>query len=503
MDKRLKQLFKDVERHPMLAFLRVVREKLPDSEWFLVGGAVRDTVMGRVGQGHDFDLVVRGVDLDEVSAVLEPLGSVDYVGRGFGVLKFRPADAPDGSPSVDIAWPRTEKAGGSGSRQDFTVQSDPYLPMMDDLARRDFTINAMAWDFDRRDLIDPFAGMKDLDLGLVRAVRDPEERFREDYSRMMRAVRFACQLGFKIEQDTWGAIISNAGGVIKECELPNGKKERVVPYETVAKEFLKALDADAVRAIQLFEESGMLFMVVPEFRRMSETRQTPEWHSEGNVWIHSKLALKSVCSPDFKNYFPGKEPTVETKLTVLMHDIGKPEAMDETDGKKTFYGHDVVGSKIVRSVIDRLRLSSVAGITVRPNRVVWLIKNHLFPIFVELDSVRKTTLHRYFLEDEEAGSQLLQVSFADLSASVPEDRPADPSRLKQIMVVLDELRDEMKKTEKTSSELSGSEVMQATGLSQGPEIGKLLDELREAQLNGAVSSHEEAVALLRKIADRA
>ncbi|MEA3249285.1 MAG: HD domain-containing protein [Patescibacteria group bacterium] len=496
-------LFRETEAHPQLAFLRAVREQIPEAEWFLVGGAVRDVMLGRVDDRQDFDLVVRGVDLDTVAEALGKMGKVDFVGRDFGVLKFRSADAPRGAPAVDIAWPRTERSGGTGSRRDFSVQSDPDLPMIDDLSRRDFTVNAMAWDFARQELLDPFSGTSDLDARLIRAVREPGERFREDLSRMLRAIRFACQLGFAIEAGTWKAIGRYAGEIDGVRKLDDGSNEMLVPYETVAKEFAKALKADAMKAVGLLERSGMLFRIVPEFERMAKTEQSPEWHSEGDVWTHVKLALEKATGPEFRDYFPDDELTVETMFTILLHDVGKPDMMTEKEGKLSFYGHDVQGARMARSIAERLRLSSVLGMNIRPERIEWLVRNHLFPVFVDLEHVRKTTLWRYFLEDKEAGRQLLHVSFADLSASEPEAGEADASRLRSIMDAIDGLeRQAMEESEKPQRVMTGTDVMQTTGIEAGPEIGRLLEELREAQLSGAISSGDDAQALLKRLADK-
>jgi len=482
--------------------LKALRERLPEAEWFLVGGAVRDIILGRMTERQDFDLVVRGVDLDAVALVLGTMGKVDYVGRDFGVLKFLPETASKGAPAVDIAWPRTESAGGSGKYCDFRIQSDPDLPMIDDLSRRDFTVNAMAWDFARQELLDPFDGMGDLEARLIRAVREPNERFGEDLSRMLRAIRFACELGFVIEPNTWDALERHAKQIAGTRRLDDGTEERLVPYETVAREFAKALRADAVKAVDLLERSGLLFRLVPEFERMSRTPQSPEWHSEGDVWAHSRLALVKATGTEFGSFFPGDRLAVETMFAILLHDVGKPEMMTEKDGKVSFYGHDSQGAKMARSIADRLRLSSVPGIRIRPERIEWLVRNHLFPIFVDLEHVRKTTLCRYFLEDKEAGRALLHVAFADLSASEPEAGEADPSRLRKLMEEIETLERESEKAKERACDLSGREVMEETGLAPGPEIGRLLEELREAQLSGEVSSEEDARTFLKRLVER-
>ncbi|MBU0625501.1 HDIG domain-containing protein [Patescibacteria group bacterium] len=492
--------FSSLVDQPQLGFLKTMAVELPTAEWFLVGGAVRDVILGRFDdQQHDFDLVVRGVDLDEVSAVLSRLGRVNYVGRDFGVLKFWPEGSWVEARSIDIAWPRIEQAGRSGGRRDFIVHSDPDLPMVDDLSRRDFTVNALAWDFNQAQLIDPFGGLADIEAGLIRAVGQADQRFQEDYSRLLRAVRFACELDFEIAEETWAAVARLADHLNDTRPAEDGRIERIVSYEIIASEFLKMLSANAVRAVDLLERSEILFKLLPELGRLIGLSQPSKWHSEGDVWQHTKLALQKLTDPDFIVLFPEEQPTLETKLAVLLHDIGKADTFNQSEGRITFHGHDVRGAELARSITERLKLSSVPRLNIRPERIEWLVQAHLFPILVDLDHVRKTTLSRYFLTNEEAGRQLLHLGFADLAASIPESGQPDISNLERLLIELDEVK--LKQAE-TPAWLTGDEVLMATGLEPGPKIGRLLEELHEAQLSGEVETEDQAKEFLwKKIRD--
>ena len=496
MPINFRQQFDLILDHPQLRFLIEVAKTLPAAEWFMVGGAVRDVALGRVGKQHDFDLVVRGVSLDEVSVALGKMGKVSYVGRDFGVLKFWPKGSDHAGQAVDIAWPRIERAGGSGARRDFEVHSDPDLPIVDDLARRDFTINAMAWDFQQDLLLDPFGGLDDLEARLVRAVGRPDERFGEDMSRLLRAIRFACQLDFEIEQQTWEALLRRSEHLNDLHEMADGKTERVVPFEVIAAEFLKALAANPVRAIELFERSGLMFRIWPELGRLEGLDQHSEWHTEGDAWKHTKLAVRRVTGNEFAAMFAGESLDVETLVAILLHDIGKAETAVESNGRVSFHGHDARGAVLARAAVDRLRLSSVPDYTVRPERIEWLVRNHMFPILVDLEHVRKTTLCKYFLDDELRGRQLLHLSFADLSASLPEQGEPDLSNLDRLLDVIADLKTRC--AEVDGVKLTGEDVMAETGLDAGPDIGRLLEELREAQLSGQALSDEEAKDLLRR-----
>jgi len=219
-----------------LTFSRDLLAAFSMARIFAVGGAVRDEMLGR--PVDDVDLVIAGIPREDLEAWLRPRGRLDLVGTRFGVYKFG---------NVDIALPRTEHAiaGSRGGYRDFDVQADHTLSIETDLARRDFTVNAMALDLRDGRLIDPHGGQSDLRAQLVRAVGDPRERFREDLSRILRGARIAVQLAFDIDPTTWDAMREMAG------EIPS-----VVPKETIGKEIGKALRADAPRALALLAEIG-------------------------------------------------------------------------------------------------------------------------------------------------------------------------------------------------------------------------------------------------------
>lgn len=489
-----------------LTSLHEVWEELPESEWYLVGGMVRDIMLGREEKSKDHDFVVRKVSLQQVEDSLEGKGKVSLVGKTFGVLKFTPEGADQ---AIDIAWPRKEKSTGAGGYRDFDVQSDSELPVEDDLARRDLTINAMAWDVRHDRLVDPFGGRDDVENKVLRAVGEPKERFAEDYSRMLRTLRFACQLGFEIEEKTWQALtdlMPHLDDRVERVRERKGKgtdrmftetvQERVVPYELMSREFAKALDADPVKAIDLFERSGALFRIFPELKEMRGCAQSPDHHSEGDVWTHSKLSVERLMGPEFAKTFPGERPSVETVLAVLLHDVGKPDTQADDGERITFYGHDHRGAEIVSGIESRLRFSSVEGYDIDPERLYFLVQMHLFPNSIDLNTVKRTTLERYFLADPGLGRQLLHMAFADASASIPEGGEPDLTNLARLMEVLEEVRAHADVGKTPKGFVTGHDVMEITGLEPGAEVGKLLHQLREAQLSGEVATEEDAKRMI-------
>lgn len=474
---------------PALSFVAELRDAFPDAEWHVVGGAVRDGLLGRPVK--DFDVVVRKAPLRQIADALAERGTVNFVGRHFGVLKFRPEGV---NAEVDIAWPRTERAGGSGGYRDFSIQADPDLAMEADLSRRDFTVNAMALDLGTGTLLDPFGGMADLSAGVIRAVRVPAERFAEDYSRMLRGIRFACQLGFGIEKETWEAMLRLMPSIDDARIVDGGGHERVVPYETVAKEMTKAFAADAAHALELLEESGALFRLVPELVPLASCAQSPGQHSEGDVWAHTRLAVRTLAGPAFAEFFPGETPDAETVVALLLHDVAKPQTADRGPERITFYGHAEAGAVVARQVVERLRLPS-AGVSA--DGVALLVKMHLLPNMVDVKEVRRTTLVKHFLADRAAGRRLLHLAFADASASLRPDGTTDLSNLRHLLDALATLEKQTGNDGAPPKLVSGQDVMTLAGVGAGPDVGKLLEALREAQLKGEVTTAEQARDFLK------
>jgi tRNA nucleotidyltransferase/poly(A) polymerase len=308
------------KREPIKALVSAFHAAFPKGELYLVGGTVRDALLGR-DDNKDWDLVVRLVKPDALEKFLKKLGRVDLVGKRFGVWKFLPEVQPRGETAsdpeveprertaIDIALPRTEHSFNSGGYRDVSVDSDPELPIEKDLARRDFTVNAMALRLTPKPaLIDPFDGQKDLRAKIIRTVGEPGERFREDYSRMLRGLRFACQLGFNIEPHTMGAIRVFMPHVNDYQHTPLGNM-RVVATEIIARELTKALVNDPVRAYDLWFESGATETLMPELLAMRGCKQPVNFHSEGDVWTHTRLALSKIGDDGFKKLFGrGKPP---------------------------------------------------------------------------------------------------------------------------------------------------------------------------------------------------
>ncbi len=249
----------------------------PQGEFYLVGGVVRDLMLGR--KTKDLDFVIRGVPFHALEKGLRRLGKVQFVGKNFGVFKLLPN--ADRGAVFDVALPRMERSMGlRGAYREFEVESDSDLPIEEDLKRRDFTVNAMAFELRREKVIDPYGGKADLLSKKLRAVGDPHLRFQEDYSRMLRGIRFACQGGFQLEEETWRCLKMHVSGLSAQRE----DGSFIVPREVLGKELVQAFTYDPVKAFDLLEESGAMEMLLPEFLPMKGCPQPKNFHSEGDVW---------------------------------------------------------------------------------------------------------------------------------------------------------------------------------------------------------------------------
>ena len=489
------------QKEPLVALMKAFKAAFKGAELYVVGGTVRDALLGR-SDNKDYDLVARGVPADALEKFLKKLGRVDLVGKRFGVWKFLPKDAAL-SHAIDVALPRTEHSFNEGGYRDVSVASDPSLPIEQDLARRDFTVNAMAFRLvPRLALIDPFNGRKDLRAKIIRTVGNPAERFKEDYSRMLRAIRFTCQLGFALDEETKLAIRVFMKHINDVRPTPNGNM-RIVSTEIIAREIIKALVKDPVTAFDLLYETGATEILMPELLAMRHCTQPPNFHSEGDVWEHTRLALARIGDEGFMERF-GEKPTPLVYLATLFHDIGKPPARQSPEEHGTdrirFNDHDRIGSEMTETIARRLTLSAPEDVGVDTEKLVWIVRYHLFTVHGKIDEIRPTTLEKYFFNPNLPGRELLMVIYCDSMATIPEG-----GLTKKHLQHLDLLMKRIDELEKLGAGrtlpppiLDGVQIMKLLGLKPGPEVGVIINDLREAQLAGKVKTEAEAKKFVKK-----
>lgn len=481
-----------IENEPNLKFLDQLFKELPDLELYLVGGMVRDLIYKKP-TSKDYDFIARKVDISILIDHLRKYGNVDLVGRNFGVLKFIPTDSTL-REAIDIALPRKEFALGTGGYRDFKTQADENLSIEEDLSRRDLTINAIAWDIKKQKIIDPFNGQDDLKNKIIRTVGKPEERFQEDYSRMLRAIRFACRFDFDIEEKTFSTIKKLMPKINDTRINAEGKKERVVPMETISKEILKALKENPVRAIELLDETGALKHIMPEVLTMKGVEQPTNFHSEGDVWKHSILLLKNIENKSFREEFAHVHLKPTFILACFLHDIGKPVAYtsaEQTGNRIRFNNHDKIGADIARQICHRLRLSDK-----ETQMVSFIIEKHMIPMMSKIDDIKNTTIEKIFMG--EFGKELMMLIYLDSISTIKNDGTVDLENYKKIkerVTVLENLPN--KKGETLPELVDGYEIMKLLKLKPGKEIGLIKKALREEQLAQRIINKEQALAWLK------
>ncbi|MFZ5862445.1 MAG: CCA tRNA nucleotidyltransferase [Nitrospirota bacterium] len=489
----------DALKRPELAFIQEIAVRFPQAQVYLVGGAVRDAMLGR--ETKDLDFVVRGVPGETLERALAKLGSVNYVGKTFGVYKFVPRGGDPQEP-FDVALPRTEHSDAlSGAYREFSVQSDPGLPVEDDLGRRDYTVNAMALNVLTEELVDPFNGKGDLCARRLRAVGEPDRRFAEDYSRMLRGLRLACQLGFDWDADTWASIVR----LMPRINATRGK-DFIVPRETVGRELVRAFVADPVKALDLWDASGAISEIMPELLPMKGCPQPPNYHAEGDVWTHTRLALERATSPEFTAEWPDRRLDAEVVFAVLLHDVAKPVTITtpEKDGtdRIRFNNHDNVGARMARAICERLKLSQFPRESpwhIDSERLGWLVAHHLLLVHGPVADMKNSTIEKYFFADPQAGEQLLMVMWADGSATVPPSGTPDLTNYRAMRGRIAKLAELGRARKGLPPPLvDGRRIMAEFGVPAGPVVGKYLALVREAQLAGQVATADDAVAWLKR-----
>jgi poly(A) polymerase len=412
---------------------------------YLVGGCVRDLLLGIDPKDYD---VATGARPDEV---LRLYPEAIQVGAHFGVVLIR-----EGNVSVEVATFRSDHEYLDGRRPaEVRFETDPRQ----DVIRRDFTINALLMDPETGEILDFVDGRRDLETGVVRAIGDPEIRFREDHLRMLRAVRFAARLGFAIEGNTIAAIRKLHGFI------------RTVSAERIRDELIRILtEGGARRGFELLDESGLLVEILPEIAAMKGVEQPPEYHPEGDVWIHTLIMLDGLgkCSPTLA-------------LGVLLHDVGKPPTFRVAE-RIRFDGHVEAGVELTRNIMTRLRFSHD-----EIEQVEALVANHMK--FGHVHQMRDSTLKRFFRLPQ--FEEHLELHRLDCESS---------HRMLDNYEYAKEKREEFGREQIAPPRLlTGKDLIEA-GYQPGPEFGRILNAVEDAQLEGRVQTKDEALQLAREMA---
>lgn len=408
----------------------------------LAGGCVRDLLLGR--EPVDYDVTTDATPVEVAGLFPE---SVE-VGAQFGVILI-----PKDGLKVEVATFRSDVGYSDGRHPDRVVYSKTP---QEDVQRRDFTINGLLMRHDTGELLDFVGGQKDLQAGIVRAIGDPDRRFAEDKLRMMRAVRFAARFGFEIEEATLGSIRRHVSEI-----------QQVSP-ERLHEELTKMLTEGAARrAFELLDESGLLGQVLPEIAAMKGVEQPPEFHPEGDVWIHTRLMLEKLAK--------GASPTLA--WGVLLHDVGKPptfQSAAETGDRIRFNHHVEVGVRMAEAICRRLRFSGD-----EIEQIAALVANHMR--FGHVESMRKATLKRFVrLPNFDEHLELHRL-----------DCLSSHSHLDSYGFVQRFLEETPREEVRPRRLLTGDDLL-AMGYHPGPQFARILSRVEDAQLEGQITTTQEA-----------
>ncbi len=414
----------------------------------LVGGCVRDLLLGH--EPADYDVTTDATP-DQVMALFPENVAV---GAQFGLILV-----PREALKVEVATFRSDVGYSDGRHPDRVIFSKTAE---EDVQRRDFTINSLLMRHDTGEVLDYVGGQADLRAKVIRAIGEPDRRFTEDKLRMLRAVRFAARFGFKIESDTLRGIRRHVQEI------------RQVSPERLRDELTKMLrEGAAQRAFELLDETGLLQQVLPEIAAMKGVEQPPQFHPEGDVWIHTRMMLGGLPG--------GASPTLA--WGVLLHDVGKPptfKSASETGDRIRFDGHVDVGVRMAEEICRRLRFSNEDT-----EQILTLVDNHMR--FKDVESMRASTLKRFVRLphfDEHLALHRLDclsshgnLDSYDLVRRFLAETPPEQFRPERLIT---------------------GDDLQAMGFRPGPVYSQILGGLEDAQLEGQVKTREEAAQFVLK-----
>jgi tRNA nucleotidyltransferase (CCA-adding enzyme) len=436
----------------------------------LVGGCVRDALMGT--QPKDWDLEVYAVEPARLREILDSFGPLNVVGEAFTVYKL--------GPELDVSIPRRERKSGSGHRG-FIIEGDPSMSVVEATRRRDFTINAILQDPLTGEIIDPFNGREDIANRTLRAVSS--ETFPEDSLRVLRAAQFAARFNFQIDEST--------------VELCRSIDLRDLPPERIWGELEKILllaERPSV-GIDWLQKFGAIDQLFPELKALIDVPQDPEWHPEGDVFVHTMLALDRARELIADLPYP-KQVTV--MLGTLAHDFGKPETTEFIDGRTRSRGHEEAGVAPTESFLDRINIHTLGGYDVRA-QVIALVRDHLKPgeFFKKRNEVGDGAFRRLARKCEL--DLLYRVAKADSLGRNADNVPREQWYNAEAQEWFIERARELEVLERPPEPLLMGRHLLEMGLEPGPRIGEITKAVYEMQLDGRVVTLEDAKSMAKTI----
>jgi tRNA nucleotidyltransferase (CCA-adding enzyme) len=453
--ERFIEIISSKSHEKTFGFLSDLQNEFPENEIYLVGGIVRDKILGRGPHPYDADFVIRNIPSENLKNFLSQRGEIELVETANGVFRFVPKDTRAKEP-INISVPRTEMSYGP-AHANFLFKYDPNLSINKDLLRRDFTINAMAWNIKEKELYDPSSGVVDLKKKFIKTVESPEKTFTEDYSRILRALRFACLLNFEIEEKTWLAIKKYGLNILEERQFGE-KKRPIIPWDTIGKEFLKTLMANPEKTLDLYNESGILKIILPEIEALKGKTQESESDLKKNVFVHTKSALHHTL----------KDASLELKIAVLLHNIEKSTTQIIAKKNKT---------ETIKKICERFRIPKKMR-----DRICLLIEYYPFLLTGDIFQIKPRLIKKYFIDNSVIGNELLEISRIEILISSTDIKQKESlDKIDEMKKYIEKMRQAFKKTEiKTFTDvISGDDIMKKFGFKRGQKIGEYLEKAEQ------------------------
>ena len=429
-----------------------------EKEVYVVGGYVRDALMQR--SLTDIDLMVVGDGI----AFARELASALKGGKIVPFEQFGTAQIPLNNSIVEVASARSE-AYSSDSRKPQVEDAD----LETDLSRRDFTINAMAVSLNKTDfgeLHDPYNGVKDLNSGLIRTPRDPDTTFSDDPLRMLRAVRFASQLGFKVDSSVTDSIQRQV------------ERIEIVSAERVTAEIYKILASPQPSlGLDLLQQVGLMEIVLPEVSALYGLEQPSEWHHK-DIFYHTLQVVDNIAE---------KTEKADLRFAALIHDIGKPKTRRLEKNKGwTFHGHDAIGANMVDKMAKRMKLSNQTREFLKKLTLL-----HLRPISLAKEDVTDSAVRRLMVTAGEEVDDLMTLCRADITSKNPKLVKKYMENFQRVETFMQDVT-ERDAYRAFQSPVRGDQIMKECGLPPGKTVGKIKEAIENAILDGEIANDYDA-----------
>tara|TARA_A100001011_G_C14308673_1_gene844442 strand:+ start:305 stop:1678 length:1374 start_codon:yes stop_codon:yes gene_type:complete len=423
---------------------------------YLVGGAVRDGILDI--ETKDFDFTTNASSEDSIKMLNKNKYKTTEIGRAFGTIETTVEDY-----SIHITTYREDKYNKDSRKPEIKTSGE----LETDLSRRDFTVNAIAYDINNNEIIDPYGGLKDLSEGLIRTPDTADISFSDDPLRMLRACRFVSTHGFTPNNELFKAISKNV------------ERIEIVSTERIRDEFTKLLTGkDPSLGLKAFVESGLSELIMPELNEL-KIEVDPKHHHK-DVYEHTMVVLDRVS------------PTLVSRMSALLHDIGKPKTKGIENGKVHFRHHEVVGAKMSKKILKRLKYDNE---TIK--KVSLLVENHLRPHTFKMGWT-DSAVRRYIIDAGGLLEELNDLVRADITTK-------NKAKYEEINKYLDEMEERIKEVaekeelSKLRPSLSGDEIMEIFDLEPGPSVGIIMKALYEQRINDGEVSKEEATKLAKEV----